>query len=94
MGIFLGAYGVHHFIMGNTKLGVRNIILTVCCLVTCGVTTVIAEVFGIIDGVKIFKSVINTDAQGRPLSSGGRGYFLFREKESNQRKSKAGLFVM
>ena len=68
MGIFLGAYGVHHFIMGNTKLGVRNVILSACSVVTCGVTGVIATVFGIIDGVKIFKGVINTDAQGRKLS--------------------------
>ena len=68
MAIFLGNYGVHHFIMGDTKKGVRNIILTACSLVTCGATGVVATVFGIVDGVKIFKGVINTDAQGRPLS--------------------------
>lgn len=67
MGIFLGCYGVHHFIMGETGKGVRNIILTGCSLFSCGVTGIIATIFGIVDGIKIFNGTIKTDAHGRPL---------------------------
>ena len=68
MGIFLGAYGVHHFIMGYKGRGVRNIILSACSLVSFGITGIIAGIFGIVDGIKIFRGVINTDAHGRKLS--------------------------
>ena len=60
LGIFLGAWGIHNFYLGNTGRGVAQIILT---LVTCG----IASLWGFIEGILILCGSIKTDAQGRPL---------------------------
>ena len=60
LGIFLGAYGIHNFYLGNTSKAVIQLVLT---LVTCG----IAGVWGFIEGILILCGNINTDSQGRPL---------------------------
>ena len=60
LGIFLGAYGVHNFYLGNAGRGVLQLILTI---VTCGM----AGIWGFIEGILILCGNINTDAQGRPL---------------------------
>ena len=47
-GIFLGAFGVHKFILGYTKAAV---IMLVVSLLTCGVGYFVFQVIGIIEGV-------------------------------------------
>ena len=47
-GIFLGAFGVHKFILGYTKPAV---IMLVVSLLTCGVGYFIFQVSGIVEGV-------------------------------------------
>ena len=47
-GIFLGAAGVHKFILGYTKPAV---IMLVVSLLTCGVGYFVFQVIGIIEGV-------------------------------------------
>lgn len=63
LGIFLGAWGVHNFYLGNTNKGILQIVLT---LVTCG----IAGIWGLVEGILILTGSPNfsTDAQGRPLA--------------------------
>jgi TM2 domain-containing membrane protein YozV len=48
-GIFLGAFGVHKFILGYTKPAV---IMLAGSLLTCGVGYFIFQVIGIVEGVK------------------------------------------
>ena len=60
LGIFLGAWGVHQFYLGDNKKGIIRIIVTV---VTCG----IGGIGGFIEGILILCGNINTDAQGNPL---------------------------
>lgn len=60
LGIFLGAWGVHQFYLGDNKKGIIRIIVTV---VTCG----IGGIWGFIEGILILCGNINTDAQGNPL---------------------------
>ena len=48
-GIFLGAFGVHKFILGYTKSAV---IMLGASLLTCGVGYLIFQVIGIVEGVK------------------------------------------
>lgn len=60
LGLFLGAWGIHNFYLGNTGRGVLQIILTI---VTCG----IAGIWGFIEGIMILAGSINTDANGVPL---------------------------
>lgn len=60
LGIFLGAWGIHNFYLGNTSRGVIQIVVTI---VTCG----IGGIWGIIEGIMILCGSINTDANGVPL---------------------------
>ena len=47
-GIFLGAFGVHKFILGYTKPAVIMLVLS---LLTCGVGYFVFQVIGIIEGI-------------------------------------------
>lgn len=60
LGIFLGAWGVHNFYLGNTGRAVAQIIVTI---VTCGV----GAIWGLIEGIMILCGSIKTDAKGVPL---------------------------
>ena len=61
LGIFLGAWGVHQFYLGDTKKGSIRIVVS---LVTCG----IGGIWGFIEGIMILCGKITTDAQGNPLA--------------------------
>lgn len=60
LGIFLGAYGIHNFYLGNTKKGIIQIIVTI---VTCG----IGGLWGFIEGIMILCGKVTTDFNGVPL---------------------------
>lgn len=60
LGIFLGAWGIHNFYLGNAGKGVAQIIVTI---ITCG----IGGLWGFIEGILILAGSINTDANGNPL---------------------------
>ena len=61
LGIFLGAWVVHQFSLGDTKKGIIRIVVS---LVTCG----IGGIWGFIEGIMILCGKITTDAQGNPLT--------------------------
>ncbi len=60
LGIFLGAWGIHNFYIGNTTRGVIQLLLTIF---SCG----IAGIWGFIEGILILAGSINTDANGVPF---------------------------
>ena len=60
LGIFLGAWGIHNFYLGNTTRGIIQIVVT---LVTCGC----GGLWGFIEGIMILCGSISTDANGNPL---------------------------
>ena len=60
LGLFLGAWGIHNFYLGNTGRGIAQIIVTI---VTCGV----GGLWGVTEGILILTGSINTDADGNPL---------------------------
>ena len=60
LGLFLGAWGVHNFYLGNTSRGVIQIVVTI---LTCG----FGGLWGFIEGIMILAGSINTDANGVPL---------------------------
>lgn len=63
LGIFLGGFGVHRFLMGYTTIGIIQIVVTV---VTCG----IGAWWGIIEGIMVLAKspTFERDAHGRPLT--------------------------
>ncbi|MGY5764488.1 NINE protein [Brachybacterium sp. DNPG3] len=62
LGIFLGGWGVHRFLLGYTKMGVIQIIVTV---LTCG----LGSLWGLVEGIMILakSESFQRDAHGVPL---------------------------
>jgi TM2 domain-containing membrane protein YozV len=48
LGIVLGAFGVHKFVLGYTNAGIAMLLIT---LLTCGLAAPIMHVIGIIEGI-------------------------------------------
>ena len=61
--ILLGGFGIGRFYIGDTKIGVWQIVVTI---LTCG----IGALWGLIDGIMMLANDTVTDAQGRPLRNG------------------------
>lgn len=61
-GILLGAFGVHKFILGYTKEGIIQIIITIC---TCGLGGIIGLIEGIIYLTKSDEDFVRIYVQGR-----------------------------
>lgn len=65
LAILLGTFGVHSFYLGNTSRGLMQLLLSlVGSIVTCGISAVVVEIWGILDGIKLLDGRINTDANG------------------------------
>ena len=60
LGIFLGAFGVHNFYLGNRTMGLAQIIVTIG---TFGAGCL----WGIIEGIVILCGKEKTDSNGLPL---------------------------
>ncbi|GAA2346841.1 TM2 domain-containing protein [Streptomyces kunmingensis] len=60
LGIFLGSFGIGRFYVGDTKIGVWQLVVSV---LTCGA----GGLWGFIDGILFLTSNDRTDAQGRVL---------------------------
>lgn len=63
LGIFLGGFGVHRFLLGYTTIGIVQILVT---LITCG----FGAWWGIIEGIMVLAKspTFERDAHGRPLT--------------------------
>jgi len=61
LAILLGGFGVHKFIMGKTSTGIIQLVLTV---VTCGLSSVIGLVEGVIYLTKSNEDYYNTYIAG------------------------------
>lgn len=66
LAIFLGAFGVHNFYLGNTGKGVAQLLLTFfgSCFV---VGPLAAYIWGFVEGVMILTGSINKDSKGIDL---------------------------
>lgn len=64
LGIFLGALGVHNFYLGNTGLGLAQLLIS---LLSCGWFAPVCAIWGLIEGILILTGSIRTDARGIPL---------------------------
>ena len=64
LGIFLGAYGIHNFYLGNTKHALIQLLMTVC---SCGILGMVSGIWGLVEGIQILCGNINTDARGVAL---------------------------
>lgn len=71
LGIFLGAFGVHNFYLGNTGKAVAQLLLTCVGWIFFGLGPLAAEIWGLIEGILILSSNYNSpwhkDARGVEL---------------------------
>lgn len=64
LGIFLGAFGVHNFYLGNTGKAVAQLLISV---LSCGVLAIASEIWGLVEGIMILTGSIAVDGKGVPL---------------------------
>ena len=64
LGIFLGGLGIHNFYLGYSSKGVIQLALFFGGLFTCGLTTLGASVWGLIEGILILTGDIDRDVDG------------------------------
>ncbi len=64
LGIFLGAFGVHNFYLGNTGKAVAQLLITV---LSCFTLAAVSEIWGLVEGIMILTGNIHTDAKGVEL---------------------------
>ena len=71
LAIFLGAYGIHHFYLGDTRKGVIYLLVT---LLTAGIGGTVLEIIGIIEGIKYLTMSDEewADFNDQPVSSSSR----------------------
>lgn len=65
LGIFLGAFGVHNFYLGNTGKAVAQLLITI---LSCGALSFVSGVWGLIEGIMILTGSIAVDGKGNPLA--------------------------
>ena len=69
LGIFLGGLGIHRFYLGYTVIGVIQLVLCLSGLLTCGITSIAAYLWGLVEGILIIAGTgITKDAKGVPLT--------------------------
>lgn len=66
LGIFLGAFGVHNFYLGNTGKAVAQLLIS---LLSCGFLAPVSSIWGLIEGILLLTGSIDKDGQGNPLKS-------------------------
>ena len=71
LGVLLGGLGIHRFYLGYTTIGIIQAVLGVAGIVTCGITSIISWIWGLVEGIMILTGSINKDAQGNPLREEG-----------------------
>lgn len=67
LGIFLGGFGVHNFYLGYTSKGVIQVALLLGGFLTCGLTSLCAEIWGFVEGILILIGNIDRDVDGNFL---------------------------
>lgn len=64
LGIVLGSLGIHNFYLGYTGKAVAQLLLTI---LSCGILSLVSEIWEFIEGILILSGEISTDANGVPL---------------------------
>ncbi|MBP3284988.1 MAG: TM2 domain-containing protein [Clostridia bacterium] len=67
LGIFLGSLGIHNFYLGYTRNAVIQLVLCLAGFITCGLTSLGAYIWGLVEGIMIIAGKISVDANGVPL---------------------------
>ncbi len=68
LAIFLGAFGIHNFYLGNVGIGVTQLLLTLLVSwFTCGLSAMVAGIWALVEGILLLVGGINRDGEGRPL---------------------------
>ena len=59
LAFFLGCLGIHRFYLGYTTIGFIQLALNIGGFFTCGLTSIIAGIWGLIEGILILTDSIN-----------------------------------
>lgn len=64
LGIFLGGLGIHNFYLGYSSKGIIQLFCSFLGLFTFGITSSIAGIWGLIEGIMILAGSIDKDGNG------------------------------
>jgi TM2 domain-containing membrane protein YozV len=68
LGIFVGGLGIHRFYLGYIGIGVVQLLLcTVGGILTCGILSGVAGLWGLIEGILLLVGSMDRDAKGQLL---------------------------
>ncbi len=68
LGIFFGGLGIHNFYLGYNNKAVWQLVLCLAGgIITCGIASIAASIWGLVEGIQILTGSINCDADGREL---------------------------
>jgi TM2 domain-containing membrane protein YozV len=67
LGIFLGAFGVHNFYLGNTGKAIAQLLLGTVGALACGIGPAVSSIWGLIEGILVLCDNITTDSEGKKL---------------------------
>ena len=67
LGIFLGWLGIHRFYLGYYPIGGVMLALGIVGFFTCGVTSAISGIWGLVEGILILTKSFDADSDGRKL---------------------------
>ncbi len=68
LGIFVGYLGIHNFYLGYTNRAILQLVLgTVGGFLTCGITTTVVGIWGLVEGILLLTGRQLVDARGIPL---------------------------
>ena len=67
LGIFLGGLGIHNFYLGYNSKAIIQLVLLLLGFLTFGITSIIAGIWGFVEGILILTGSISVDASGKPL---------------------------
>lgn len=66
LALFTGYLGIHRFYLGYNMIGIIQLVLCLTGVFTCGVTTIIGEIWALIDCIMIFMGKV-PDVNGNEL---------------------------
>lgn len=67
LGILLGGLGIHNFYIGETSKGIIQLCLFCFGFLTLGITSLVSEIWGCVEGVCILVGYIDKDGDDYPL---------------------------
>ena len=67
--LFFGTLGIHNFYLGHRERAVTQLVMsTVGGVFSCGIATIVIQIWATVEGIRILGGNVDTDAFGVPFA--------------------------